>query len=202
MQETQYNPLDKHNLGVSVMDAILQRCVQPLPPSQSFVGAGIYAIYYTGDFKAYQAVAERNRNEQYAWPIYIGKAMPAGARKGVYEFNDEPGTELYKRLVEHAQSIVQAQNLDIADFKCRYLIVDDIWIPLGESLLIHRFRPVWNIVVDGFGNHDPGGGRYKQQRSSWDVLHPGRDWAEKCQPNKRSRNDILDMLKRALADMC
>ena len=36
------------------------------------------------------------------------------------------------------------------------LSVDDIWIPLTESLLIERFKLVWNRVLDGFGNQDPG----------------------------------------------
>jgi len=30
---------------------------------------------------------------------------------------------------------------------------------------------------DGFGNHDPGSGRYNQKRSVWDQVHPGRSWA-------------------------
>jgi hypothetical protein len=33
---------------------------------------------------------------------------------------------------------------------------------------------VKDAAVDGFGNHDPGKGRYKQARSDWDVIHPGR----------------------------
>ena len=35
------------------------------------------------------------------------------------------------------------------------------------------------MVVDGFGNHDPGSGRYNQAKSEWDVLHPGRPWIKK-----------------------
>ena len=31
------------------------------------------------------------------------------------------------------RSIEEASNLDIADFHCRYLIVDDIWIPLAGA---------------------------------------------------------------------
>ena len=75
-------------------------------------------------------------------------------------------------------------NLDLADFSCRFLEVDDIWIPLGESLLIQFYRPLWNSVVDGFGNHDPGGGRYKGASPSWDTLHPGRHWAASCAASK------------------
>ena len=93
---------------------------------------------------------------------------------------DDPGYVLRGRLREHAGSVDQAENLELADFHCRYLIVEDIWIPLGESLLIAKFSPIWNILIDGYGNHDPGKGRYKQLRSRWDVLHPGRAWAERC----------------------
>jgi hypothetical protein len=106
---------------------------------------------------------------------------------------------LYDRLSEHAKSVEQAENLDLSDFFCRYLAVEDIWIPLGESLLIEQFSSVWNKIIDGYGNHDPGGGRYNQQRSPWDVLHPGRTWAERLQPNRRSDTEILDRLHEFLA---
>lgn len=77
------------------------------------------------------------------------------------------------------------------DFVCRFLVVDDIWIPLAESMMIERFKPLWNRCIDGFGNHDPGSGRYQQQRSPWDCIHPGREWAEKLKPNAISREDWL-----------
>ena len=72
----------------------------------------------------------------------------------------------------------------------------DIWIPLGESLLIARFRPLWNIALDGFGNHDPGGGRYVGLRPLWDHLHPGRRWATEC----AVRSESMDELSSKLAD--
>ena len=197
---TPYNPLDKINLGISVADAMLRQPVSPLPPAEPFLGAGIYAIYYTGPFEAYEAVAARNRRNRYGWPIYVGKAVPAGARKGGFGLGLKPGRDLYKRLREHAESVEEAENLDLADFRCRFLVVDDIWIPLGESLLIQRFSPVWNKVVDGYGNHDPGKGRYNQQRSPWDVVHPGREWATRCAENKRSRENILASVGEFIAE--
>lgn len=188
---TPYNPLAKINLGVSVAEAMLRQPVSQLPPAEPFFGAGIYAIYYSGAFETYEAIASKNRRNKYGWPIYVGKAVPAGARKGGFGLGLKPGRDLYKRLREHAESVDQAENLDLADFKCRFLVVDDIWIPLGEFLLIQRFSPVWNKVLDGYGNHDPGKGRYNQQRSPWDVVHPGREWAMRCAENKRSREDII-----------
>lgn len=185
-----FNPLDKHHLGESVGQAMLRRPVTPLGNLETFSGAGIYAIYYTGDFSGYEPISERNRNGLFTAPIYVGKAVPKGARKGG-DLQASPGKVLYDRLKQHARSIEEASNLDIADFYCRYLIVDDIWIPLGESLLIAKFDPLWNKLIDGFGNHDPGKGRHAGLRPRWDVLHPGRPWAERCQPRDESAEQII-----------
>ncbi len=108
-------------------------------------------------------------------------------------------TALYDRLREHAESIKQAENLSLSDFACRYLAVDDVWIPLAESLLIETFKPLWNILVDGFGNHDPGGGRYNQRRSAWDLLHPGRLWAERLRTARISREQLLQRIGLVLS---
>ena len=194
-----FNPLDKKNLGASVAEAMLEQSPIPLDKLQSFVGVGIYAIYYTGDFPAYRPLAERNR-QGFTAPIYVGKAVPAGARKGggVGASNSKA---LFNRLMEHRESIKAVEkaheesigageNLKIEDFHCRFLVVDDIWIPLGESLLIAKFAPVWNAIIDGFGNHDPGAGRYNGLRPKWDVLHPGRGWADKCAIRKETPAQI------------
>jgi hypothetical protein len=171
---TPYNPLSKEHLGESVVKSLLRTPVSLLPP-EPFLGAGVYVIYYTGDFPIYSRIASYNRNNKYRWPIYVGKAVPVGARKGASD--PDPGPDLHKRLSEHATSISQAKNLDLKDFACRFLVVDDIWIPLTESILIESFQPVWNQSLDGFGNHAPGSGREKQKQSPWDALHPGRSWA-------------------------
>lgn len=173
-----FNPLDKKNLGASVAEALLTKEVHPLDNLPVFDGAGIYAIYYTGTFPAYQQLSRLSNDGKFLLPIYVGKAVPAGARVGA-DLELSPGKVLHKRLKEHAQSIKAAENLDIEDFYCRFLVVDDIWIPLGESLIIARFTPLWNSLIDGFGNHNPGKGRHAGMRPRWDVLHPGRNWAMK-----------------------
>jgi Eco29kI-like restriction endonuclease len=161
--ETPYNPLAKENLGKSVADALLERSIGPLPPEGKFIAAGIYAIYYNGPFKGYARLLEKNRTAPKSAaaqiPIYIGKAVPAGARKGGFGLGASPGLVLYNRLCEHADSIREAKStLKLEHFRCRYIAVEDIWIPLGESMLIEMFNPLWNKVLDGFGNHDPGKG--------------------------------------------
>lgn len=188
-----YNPLDKINLGKSVADALLEQPVQALGDIQPFEGAGIYVIYYRGGFPAYAPIAAANAEEA-RWPIYIGKAIPSGGRKGASLTASARGKALYNRLTDHRDSVRDVEagsgNLAVADFQARYLIVDDIWIPLGESLLIARFRPIWNIALDGFGNHDPGRGRYNGLRPLWDHLHPGRTWAERCAVREETIPDI------------
>ena len=188
-----FNPLNKKNLGLSVADAMLARPVEPLPPSKPFEGAGVYAIYYTGDFPAYKPIADLNKTRKFKCPIYVGEAVPKGARKGGYGWDAKPGKVLYSRLRQHAKSI-ESTNLKLEDFHCRYLVVDDIWIPLGESLLIEMFSPLWNRILDGFGIHDPGKGRHKQKISTWDILHPGRSWAKKLNTGK-SAEKILEMIE-------
>ena len=171
---TPFNPLDKRHLGESVASAMLQSQIHNLPP-EKFKGAGIYAIYYIGDFDAYRNLAQANRDNQFSRPIYVGKAVPPGARKGGFGLGGDPGTALYKRLTEHFESVK-----------------DDIWIPLAESLLIEKFQPVWNRVLDGFGNHDPGSGRYAQQKSPWDELHPGREWANRLRPCANTQDILME----------
>lgn len=161
---------------------------------KKFLGAGVYAIYYTGAFKAYRRVAEQNRSGKFELPIYVGKAVPPGARKGGFGLGTAPGPALFKRLNEHSHSISAAKNLKIEDFACRFLISDDIWIPLGESLLIENFQPLWNVLIEGFGIHTPGAGRKKQVRSKWDTLHPGRNLASDLPPNPKGTAELERMI--------
>lgn len=199
MADAPFNPLDKRNLGESVAGALLKQQVGPLPPHKTFLGAGIYAIYYTGNFVPYEFLAQRNRENRYELPIYVGKAVPPGARKGGFGLGTAPGNVLFSRLREHARSIDQTENLKLHDFFCRYLISDDIWIPLGESLLIERFRPLWNVLIEGFGIHTPGAGRMRQVKSKWDTLHPGRALATDLPPNPTSAADPTQIIANFFA---
>jgi len=173
-----FNPLDKAQLGESVTRALLAQPPQALAQVPKFLGCGMYALYYSGPHPAYRAFAELPEGCEV--PIYVGKAVPEGSRKGLAVVDASQSDALCARLREHARSIKVAANLDLDHFSCRFLVVDDIWIPLGESLLIARFSPVWNSVIEGFGNHAPGKGRHEGLRPRWDVLHPGRSWAAKC----------------------
>lgn len=194
-----YNPLDKINLGRSVAEALLLRPVAPLSQTADLMGAGVYAIYYTGEFEPYRPVTEKNRGEAFAKPIYVGKAVPKGARKGGLSFDATKGRPLRDRLRQHAGSINEARNIDVNDFYFRSLVVDDIWIPLGENMMIEEFKPIWNLVIDGFGNKTPGRRRETQYRSAWDVLHPGRRFAERLAESGITPDAIVARLEAYFA---
>lgn len=177
-----FNPLDKINLASSIELALSRTDALPLKNLEPFQGAGVYSLYYVGSFGAYDVLSKCNAGELQI-PIYVGKADSKGMRKGGFLDRGSTGNVLNNRLNEHARSIELASNLDIEDFRCRFLVVDDLWISLGESLLISKYAPVWNTLVEGFGNHDPGSGRKNGKRSRWDTVHPGRPWAEKLAAN-------------------
>ena len=157
--------------------------VHPLPPKERFYGTGVYALYYIGSSARYRDFARLNRLA-YNVPIYVGKAVPKGWRQSrLSDYDGRSSSELYGRLREHSRSITIGEGLELGDFACRFVIFESEgsdMIGTIEAALIKLHRPLWNTVVDGFGNHDPGSGRYAQAKSDWDVLHPGRMWAEKC----------------------
>lgn len=168
--------------------------VHTLPPPESFLGTGVYALYYIGKNQIYKRYAELNRLS-YQYPIYVGKAVPKGWRQGRVSDNSiKQSRELYSRLTEHSRSIALGSGLDGKEFMCRFVIFEDAgsdMIGTIEAALIKIDRPLWNSAVDGFGNHDPGSGRYEQAKSDWDVIHPGRAWAEKCKGIYKEKETIL-----------
>ncbi len=147
----------------------------PLPPDpEEVVGRGIYTLHYRGQFQAYAGLADT--------PIYVGQAR-----------------NLRSRLGEHTRSIEQAENLDIDDFDCRWLVLAPVWINLTEQILIDEYNPVWN-AIRGFGNHDQGTTRRAQMRSQWDTLHSGRPWASSYQDLEGGVEGVLEAIRRHRED--
>ena len=181
-----YDPLDYANLARSVVGALLRADRMPLPPER-FAGSGVYAIYYTGPLEY------TDRYSLGEVPIYVGKAVPAGARKGSRSANPATETSLQRRLSDHAKSIGQAENLIVTEAHCRYLVVESVWITLAEQSLLSYFRPLWNTVLDGFGNHNPGRGRVNSARPRWDIMHPGRSWASRLRANENQADIIAEV---------
>lgn len=183
------------------VDFFIQTPLQILPPPVRFIGGGVYALYYLGGYELYSNVSKRNQADC-KYPIYVGKAVPPGWRTGRIGLSETP--DLHNRLREHNRSIQQAKNLQSAEFKCRFMILNDVESDLVvpvEASLIRQFRPLWNMIVDGFGNHDPGSGRYNQAKSEWDILHPGRIWAERLSGSDQNLSDIVRNVRSYLAGL-
>lgn len=170
------DPSDPYVIGQLIADTLLRQPRRALAEvaANKFYGSGIYAIYYKGKFDSYGPVSGKET------PLYLGKVDPQtpGA-----ETVEQQGTKLYGRLsADHARSIRAAENLDIDDFECRYLVVKSAWQNTAETYLIDRFKPIWNNEVGicyGIGKHGDSAKTRSNTRSPWDTLHPGRSWAWK-----------------------
>lgn len=200
-----YNPLDEKNLARGVADALTRQPVYPLS-LRTFDGSGVYALYYVGDFPLYRPLAQLcthlGREDHlglgpHAVPIYVGRSSAGSGRYG--KLKTEGSRVLYKRISDHRRSIKAASELNLDHIRVRYLRVRDVWVPLGEVGLLQQFTPLWNVVLDGFGNKAPGSGRERQKRSTWDTLHPGRPAAMKLPENEEPIASIEDRVARAVA---
>jgi len=178
--------------------------VHTLPPPERFLGTGVYAIYYTGNNPTYQKYAEVNRLS-YDYPIYVGKAVPKGWRQSRnHDKADSQSNELFNRLREHSRSISACSDLNLDHFMCRFVIFEEEgsdMISTIEASLIKINRPLWNTALDGFGNHDPGSGRYEQAKSDWDVIHSGRSWADRLNGTPKQQEAIMSRIVKHLADL-
>lgn len=191
------NSLEMNDEAASLNTALHRQPVVTLDDiaQQQLEGAGIYAIYYTGSFPAYRLIAKQNSAGRWAWPIYVGNAEPRGDRGRVA---GALTPSLNDRLVDHRTSIECAENLQIADFSARWLILEPLWVTLGESVLINRFSPVWNTLIDGFalkGAESPGD---PGERSRWDTIHPGRTAVKALQARPETPEAIQDDVEEYL----
>ena len=192
-----YDPLDTYNLARSIQQQILAQERKPLSEMRHTAGAGVYAIYYGGEMRMYGKLAASLGSDEEI-PIYVGKAIPKGGRVGGLTRDSASGRRLGEWLGVHSDSISETK-LGLSNFSARALVISDVWIPLGENMLITQFRPVWNLVASGFGNKAPGIGRPGQKLSLWDTLHPGRGHSSSLKPNLISPPEIAARVEAFLA---
>lgn len=194
-----FDPADPDTAGRLVAAALLAQPRVPLSLVPRTYGAGVYAIYYNGDYPAYGPLSQTES------PIYVGKADPAS---GSSKTPRDQGEKLYGRLADHRKMIrtvaayANAEKIEPAlgleDFECRYLVTATNAQMFAERHLIALFKPLWNRetgVCWGISKHGDTEGR-NNDRSPWDVLHPGRRWAmaEKLE-DSRSVGRILGDIK-------
>ena len=183
-----FDPGDPAVVGRFIALAMIAQPRVPLSAIERFYGSGIYALYYEGNFAAYEPIGGTET------PIYVGKADP---RSDTAKTPMDQGIRLFNRLKDHSRNIGKVgDTLDIGDFECRSLVVQSGWQGAAEDYLINLFHPAWNNetgVCFGFGKHGDAPSTRANLRSPWDTLHPGREWAWR-DPNMRdarSRDQIL-----------
>ena len=175
-----FDPSDPQRVGELISNTMLAQRKLPLAQVDKFWGAGVYAIYYNGDFDAYRPIKGTDH------PIYVGKADPEDAHANTSE---DQGLKLTGRLLEHAKNIGKASNLRLDDFHYRYLVVKSAWQKAAEDHLIKVYTPIWNNetgICYGLGKHGDSAKTRANERSPWDMLHPGRIWACDNKPNRKT----------------
>lgn len=183
-----FDPSDPRVVGKFVGIALVAQEKVPLANLPAFYGAGVYALYYEGPFEAYGPLVGGEN------PIYVGKADPQEASAKTPKAQ---GTKLHGRLREHLRSINKAMihadaTLNVADFRCRFLVVQSGWQVAAENYLINLFKPIWNDELSlcfGIGKHGDSPDTRGNLRSPWDTMHPGREWASRC---KKDGTPIAD----------
>lgn len=123
--------------------------------SMTCYGPGFYLLYYVGDHHPlYNGLSDTQ-------PIYIGKTR-----------------SLKRRFADHLKSINNAEGISPADFEVVGVPMNSAMSEACETALIHKYQPLWNTIVSGFGNHAPGKER-QNMKSRWDMLHEGREQSGK-----------------------
>ncbi len=188
-----FDPADPGLFGLVAAVGLVHQEPEPLNAIVRTYGSGVYALYYRGDNPLYGPLVGS------ATPIYVGKTKTPTSTVLV-----EQGTALTGRLAEHAKSIRAGNGLNIDDFEYRRLVLAPGWEPVTEGALINLFRPVWNKrsaakdpatgravrYVHGFGKHGDDADTRSNDRSPWDTLHYGRDWANDKDPAKLTMNQM------------
>lgn len=171
LPESFFDPTEPRLIGHFVALALIAQDRRPLADISKSYGAGVYAIYYTGDTDIYRAISGTET------PIYVGKADPPANAKTVLD----QGTKLTDRLNEHRKNIEKVAGIDITDFECRALAVQSGYQSSAEIHLIRLFSPIWNNetkILYGIGKHGDAATTRANNKSPWDTIHPGRAWAE------------------------
>ena len=124
-----FDPSNPNIVGRVVGITMVAQTRKPLASVERFYGSGVYAIYYKGDFPAYEQLSGKEH------PIYVGKADPADPSS---KTATEQGDRLANRLInDHRKNIAKASStLRLEDFEYRALVVQTGWQTSAENYLI------------------------------------------------------------------
>ena len=176
-----FDPADPKVAARMAALALLMQPKAPLSNVAPAYGSGIFAIYYEGAHPLYAPIAGSET------PIYVGRVHPAYEDASTIV---EQGTRLTERLSALARSIASVETysksrwpdrerIELCEFQYRRLVCATHAQLVAEKYLIRVLCPLWNPETEacwGLSKHDAGRARVNE-RSPWDVAHPGRQWA-------------------------
>ena len=90
-------------------------------------------MYYAGDFPAYRKMAEQNGNDAWTLPIYVGKAIPVGARRGGYGLSDL----LAKYSIDDSANTPPRSNIPSTFYSVASDAAISLWTTSGFHLPSH-----------------------------------------------------------------
>lgn len=209
-----FDPGNPRTIGAFIALALTYQQRRPLSERLSFYGAGVYALYYSGDHPVYGPISGSET------PIYVGSAVSSNHEATTAV---EQGDALAQRLKHHRKTIVRGMGPEgRADFDYRVLVVPVGWELAAEGHLIRITKPIWNKetgIISGFGKHGDRAETRANTRSPWDLMHRGRPWADNeatrnrttlaeietelaehfvANPPFRTQNDVLEKLLQSL----
>ena len=201
-----FDPAKPSIAGRLVALALIAQPLIPISRLDKMYGSGVYAIYYFGPHPAYKKISGTET------PIYVGKADP---RSSEAKTPREQGPQLYGRVKDHQKAIDTVEKyalehqdpdaLRITDFQYRRLVVATNAQLTAERYLISLFEPIWNEetrICWGISKHGDSATTRSNDRSPWDVLHPGRKWAmSHLLRDKKTREQILAEIDTHLTEL-
>jgi|GEM_PF-6083744 len=87
---------------LEAVDHFLRGPIESFPPVVPFVGGGVYALYYLGDFPLYKDIKLTEITDN-SIPIYVGKSNPSGWRTA--RISTTGKKNLYGRIKEHYRNV-------------------------------------------------------------------------------------------------
>lgn len=124
--------------------------------------AGVYFLYYIGEHELYTGSGIIGSQND---PVYVGMST----------------SNISGRLKDHYGKIMEAKDLDVANFAVKVMFVDNRhYAPCLEGMFIERFSPIWNMETMAICF---GGG----SNSQWKRIHVDQD--------PESIRKVLELLK-------
>ena len=160
--------------------------VLPLPPDESFSGAGVYAIYCIAKKGLYKSYGDKINRTSYDVPIYVGKAVPAkGPCRKEVRFVETPCRD---QLMFWHRMIRMTIGMSPDDFRFRECVGCGLETKYIEGIcrvLRYEFKPVWNrlFAFDNTAN---------DICAKWNSIHSIRFHSK---ANKESQNELKRLLE-------